>query len=151
MRRPVRLIIRYLIRGIAWGCTYFVFYCLFLFFWQGKDLLLAVAEDFPKHAVGAILVGLGYGFPAILYELERPALLTKAIIHFFVGTTTFFSIASYLAWIPLQSSRHIILEVFTSCVSFAAIWSGFYLLRRREARRINNRLQELEKQTESKR
>ncbi|MDE7170642.1 MAG: DUF3021 domain-containing protein, partial [Oscillospiraceae bacterium] len=122
-----------------------------LFFWQGKDLLLAIAEDFPKHAVGTILVGIGYCFPAILYELERPALLLKAAIHFFVGTITFFFVSTYLAWIPLQSSRHIIGELFISCATFAAIWSGFYLLRRREAKQINNRLQELEKQTESKR
>lgn len=152
MKHPVRLILRYLFRGIAWGCTYFVFFCLLVFFWQGKDFLLAIAEDFPKHAVGTIFVGIGYCFPAILYEFERPSLLMKAVIHYFIGTITFFFIASYLAWIPLQSSWHIILEFFVSCVTFAVIWSGFYLFRCREAKRINKRLQELtEKQSEFKR
>lgn len=143
MKHPIRSIIRYLNRGIIYGCTFFVFICLVIFFGQGKDSLLVIMEHFPKHAIGTILVGIGYCFPAILYELEGASLLTKACIHFFIGTIVFFFVSSYLAWIPLRSNWHILLEILVACVSFAVIWSGFYLFRRKEANDINDRLQKL--------
>ena len=145
MKHPLIIILKYLFRGIAWGCTYFVFFCLIAFFWQGKDFLLGILEYFPKHAIGAMLVGIGYGSTSIVYQLEHPSLIMKAIIHFFVGTSVFFFVASHLAWIPMSTNRYIILELLVSCITFAAIWAGFYLLGRKEAKEINDRLQELEK------
>lgn len=145
MKHPVRLIMKFLFRGIAWGCTFFVFFCLLTFYWQGKDFLLAILEYYPRHAVGSMLVGIGYGSTSIVYVWERPSLLTKTGIHFFVGTGIFFCVAFYLAWIPLQSSRYLILEFLVSCVTFAVMWSAFYLFSCKEARTINDRLKELGK------
>lgn len=148
MKHTVRLVLKYLLRGIAWGCAFFVFFCLFVFYWQGKEFLISIVEHFPRHAAGTMLVGIGYGSMAILYEWEGPSLLIKAAIHFFVGTGVFFFTAVSLEWIPLHSMRpeYILLEIFVSCVTFVVIWLGFYLLGCREARKINGRLQELEKE-----
>lgn len=145
MKHPVRTIIKYLFRGIAWGCTYFVFFCLAVFFWQGKGFLLGMLEHFPKHAIGSILVGMGYGSTSIIYLWERPSLLVKALLHFFVGTGVFFFTASCLAWIPLKDGWYIIPELLVSCATFAAVWLGFYLFGCKEAKQINNKLQELQK------
>lgn len=145
MKHPIKLIIKFLFRGIAWGCTFFVFFCLLTFYWQGKDFLFAILEYYPKHAVGSMLVGIGYGSTAIVYVWERPSLLTKAGIHFFVGTGIFYCVAFYLTWIPPQPNRYLILEFLVSCVTFAVIWSVFYLFNRKEARTINDRLKELTK------
>lgn len=145
MKHPLIIILKYLFRGIVWGCTYFVFFCLFAFFWQGKVFLLGILEYFPEHAFGAMLVGIGYGSTSIVYQWEHPSLIMKAIIHFFVGTSVFFVVASHLAWIPLPTDRYIILELLVSCITFAAVWAGFYLFGCKEAKEINDRLQELEK------
>lgn len=145
MKHTFIIILKYLFRGIAWGCTYFVFFCLIAFFWQGKDFLLNILESFPKHAIGTMLVGIGYGSTSIVYQWERPSLIMKVIIHFSVGTSVFFFVASHLAWIPLPTNRYIILELLVSCITFAAVWMGFYLFGCKEAKEINNRLQELEK------
>lgn len=143
MKHPVKLVMKFLYRGIAWGCTFFVFFCLLTFYWQGKDFLLAILEYYPRHAVGSMLVGIGYGSTAIVYVWERPSLLIKAGIHFFVGTGIFYCVAFHLAWIPLQPNRYLLLEFLVSCVTFAVMWSVFYLFSRKEAKLINDRLKEL--------
>lgn len=148
MKRLFITITKYLFRGIAWGCTFFVFFCLGAYFWQGKDFLLNILEYYPKHAIGSILVGIGYGSTPVVYQWKRPSLAAKALIHFFVGTSVFFWVASYLAWIPLSAKRYIILELLVSCVTFTAVWMGFYLFGCKEAKKINDRLQELEKDQE---
>lgn len=145
MKYSVRTIMKYLLRGILWGCTFFVFFCLFAFYLQGKSFLSAILEDFPKHAAGSMLVGVGYGSTPIVYGWERPSLLAKVGIHFFVGTGMFFGVAFWLSWIPRQSNRDLILEFLVSCLSFAVLWSVFYLFSRKEARAINERLKELSK------
>ena len=145
MKYSVKLIIKFLFRGIAWGCTFFVFFCLFTFYRQGKDFLLAILEYYPRHAVGSMIVGIGYGTTAIVYVLERPSLLIKAGIHFFVGTGFFYCVAFHLDWIPPRLNRYLFLEFLVSCATFAVIWFVFYLFSCKEARTINDRLQELTK------
>ena len=145
MKYSVRTIMKYLLRGILWGCTFFVLFCLFAFYLQGKSFLSAILEASPKHAAGSMLVGIGYGSTPIVYGWERPSLLAKVGIHFFVGTGMFFGVAFWLSWIPLQSNRDLILEFLVSCLSFAVLWSVFYLFSRKEARAINERLKELSK------
>lgn len=145
MKYSVRTIMKYLLRGILWGCTFFVLFCLFAFYLQGKSFLSAILEDFPKHAAGSMLVGIGYGSTPIVYGWERPSLLAKVGIHFFVGTGTFFVVAHRLAWIPMRANRYLIWELLVACVTFAAMWSVFYLFSRKEAGSINKRLKEIEK------
>lgn len=145
MKYSVGTWMKYLLRGILWGCTFFVFFCLLAFYLRGKDFLFSILNEYPKHAAGTILVGIGYGSTPIVYGWERPSLLTKVGIHFFVGTGIFFGVAFYLSWLPWQLNRYLALEIAISCISFAALWSVFYLFSRKEAKRINDRLEELEK------
>lgn len=144
MKHPVKLILKFLLRGITWGCTYFVFFCFIAYYLQGKDFLLTILEQFPKHALGSMVVGIGYGSASVVYVWERPSLVVKAGIHFFVGTGIFFVVAFRLAWIPMQTGGDLALEFLISCVTFALMWCVFYLFNRKEARAINERLKELE-------
>lgn len=143
MKLSFKSVLKYLFRGIAWGCTYFVFFCLFVYYRQGKEFLLMILENFPKHALGSMIVGIGYGSVSIVYVLERPSLLVKAGLHFLVGTGIFFGTAFRLAWIPIRSGLYLFAEFLVSCITFAVIWIGFYLFNRKEARTINEKLREL--------
>lgn len=145
MKHVVRKIMEYLLRGILWGCAFFVFFGLFTYYLQGKDFLLSIMEAYPKHAVGTMLVGIGYGSTSIVYGWERPSLFAKVGLHFFVGTGIFFAVAHQLSWIPLQSNRYFLWEFLISCASFAVMWSLFYLFSRKEAGTINKRLKEISK------
>ena len=66
MKYSVRTWMKYLLRGILWGCTFFVFFCLFAYYLQGKEFLFSILEAYPRHAAGSVLVGIGYGSTPIV-------------------------------------------------------------------------------------
>lgn len=147
MNPIVKLVMKYICHGISWGCTCLVFTCLIGFAAGGEDFLMPIFNNFAKHAIGSIAVGIACGSTAIIYQSERLSLPVKVIIHFAVGIGVFYPTALSLGWIPFYPDRilYTILQFLISCAIFAAIWFCFYLFNRSEAKKINNRLQELEK------
>lgn len=147
MKHIVKLVIKYILYGISIGCTSFVIMCLSYSIGGDKDTLMQIFEDFTSQSVGAILVGIACGGTAIVYQFDRPSYFWKIIIHFCIGMGVFYPTAVYLGWIPFYPERKIImvLQFLSSCGIFMAIWFCFYLFNRNEAKRINKRLKELEK------
>lgn len=146
MKHSIKLIIKYLCHGITWGCTTLVLLCLFYQLFGAEDTLLLIMNDFSRHAVGSILVGIACGSTAIVYQFDRPSFGAKAAIHFIVGMGVFYPVALSLHWIPYHSGDilYTILQFLFSCFIFVAIWFCFYLFNRGEAKKINDRLKELE-------
>lgn len=147
----IKLIIRYIFYGISWGCTCLVGICLFFYINGNRDLLALIVEDFGQQAVGAMAVGIGCGGTAIVYQWKRGSMFIKSIIHFCVGMGVFYPVAISLGWIPFHPEKvfHTILQFLFSCGIFMAIWFCFYLFNRNEAKKINKRLRELEKENTS--
>ncbi len=145
MKYMVRLTIKYICYGISWGCTCFVFMCSVWVICSKDSIAAFLLDDFVKHAAGSVLVGLACGGTAIVYQLERLSGIAKVLIHFGVGMGVFYPTALYLGWIPFYPERiwYTILQFLFSCGIFAAIWFCFYLFNRSEAKKINDRLQEL--------
>lgn len=146
MKQQIRLIVRFLFWGISWGCTFFVCYCLCCHAFGAKAVLSAILNDFVKHAAGSILVGIGFGTTSIVYVSRRIPLSAKAAIHFTVGMSIFYPVAIYLGWFPFHPDRLLrtMLQFLLSCGIFAVIWLFFYLLQIKDAKKINDRLRELE-------
>lgn len=151
MRRTIILILKYLCYGVSWGCTIFVFNTLIGYFIQGETFSLLIAKDYARQALGSILVGISCGSTAVIYQFKRPAWGIKVLIHFIVGMGVFYPTSIRLGWIPFYPDKIIytILQILLSCGIFMAIWSGFYLANRREARKINERLREMEQEEKS--
>lgn len=147
MKHTVKLIVKYIFYGISWGCTFFVIICLSYFVGDGKDLLIPIFNDFARQSVGAMIVGIACGSTSIVYQFKRPSILLKTLIHFCVGMGVFYPVGIYLGWIPFHPDRIIftVLQFLSSCGIFMIIWSCFYLFNRSEAKRINKRLRELER------
>lgn len=147
MKHTVKLIIKYILYGISLGCTFFVIMCLSYFVGGGKDLLVPIFKDFARQSAGAMVVGIACGSTSIIYQFNRPSGFLKIIIHFCVGMGVFYPVGISLGWIPFYPDRIIytILQFLSSCGIFMIIWSCFYLFHRNEAKRINKRLRELEK------
>ena len=152
MKHLVKMVIKYLYYGIAWGCTVLVFSCLIGSMFGGEDFLLMVMKDFTKQAIGAMLVGIGCGSVSIVYEFEKLPEAAKRLIHFGVGMGVFYPTALYLGWIPFYPGNilYTISQILISCGIFVAIWLCFYLFNRGEAKKINDSLRELEKDYEEK-
>lgn len=148
MKHTVKLIVKYILSGISLGCTSLVIMCLSFYVGGGEEFLRAVFEDFGRQSVGAMLVGIACGGTAVVYQFERFSVMVKTIIHFCVGMGVFYPVAISLGWIPFYPERimYTILQFLISCCIFMAIWFGFYLFNRNEAKRINERLKEMERE-----
>lgn len=146
MKRTVKLVIKYILYGISLGCTSFVIMCLSYFWGGGEDLLMLICKDFARQSAGAMLVGIACGGTAIIYQFNRPCGFVKVLIHFCVGMGVFYPVAIYLGWFPFYPDRMLftVVQFLFSCGIFMAIWFCFYLFNRNEAKRINERLRELE-------
>lgn len=147
MKQYGKLIVKYLFEGISWGCTFLVCYCLCCHAAGAEETLALILDNFAKNAVGAIFVGIGFGTTPIVYLSSRLPMGVKVFLHFAVGMGIFYPAALYLGWIPFypDHAARIILQFLISCVIFAVFWSFFYLFYRNEAKKINDRLKELER------
>ena len=147
MKHAVKLVIKYILYGISMGCTFFVFMCLSYFVGGWEDLLMQIFKDFARQSIGAMIVGIACGSTSIVYQFNRPSGFLKIMIHFCVGMGFFYPVGIYLGWIPFYSDRVIltVLQFLLSCGIFMIIWFCFYLFNRKEAKKINQRLRELER------
>lgn len=147
MKQLVKLVITYILHGISLGCTFFVIICLSFFIGGGEDVLASIFQDFARQSIGSMLVGVACGGTAVVYQFDRPSWLAKVAIHFCVGMGVYYPVSLYLGWVPFYPDRvlYTVLQFLCSCVIFMAIWFCFYLFNRSEARRINERLKELER------
>lgn len=123
------------LRGISWGCTIMVLIgIIFVLFGQSPF----VGENYIFQAVCAMIVGIGYSVPSIVYENEQLSLGMKFLIHMGTGSIIYFPIAYFAGWLPTQMGRGVMIlcVIFMIAISFL-VWLGFYLYYKRECKNIN--------------
>lgn len=143
MRQTVKCILL----GIAWGCTWLVAAGVVLALWA-PEVMPQFMESYPWQALGAAAVGVACTLPARLYATRRLPPAWRFVIHCAVGLGVYFPVAFSLGWIPFQPSQPgiTVLEILIGLGIFLAIWYIFFLINRREARRINERVRELRRE-----
>lgn len=99
-----------------------------------------------KMIVGCLLVGIGFGAPAVIYSRESWPMPIKVIIHLGSGCL-FYMIVGYFAGFTggSESVSHTVLIIAVQLAASFAVWLLFMLYYRREARLMNERIQELKK------
>lgn len=136
----------YLWRGISWGCTFFVFTCLVSALMGNALFLTAVMSNFPKQALCAMLTGIACASSAVVYTFEKLPRVLQVSLHFAIGLGGYFLVALWAQWIPLEAGTGpVLLFAAIGVFTFAGIWLGFYLHNRREAKKLNAKLKELDK------
>lgn len=146
MNNEIKKLIKCIYNGISSGCIFFVFICISQSIFGNETFMNNIYNDFTKHALGTILVGMGFGTTPFIYTFKNISMFAKTSIHFIVGMTIFFSTSLYLNWMPFpQKATMLIIEVLISTTIFFAIWAYFYYINKKEAKRINERIKELEK------
>lgn len=146
MKKTMIKAVKYLYWGISWGCTFFVLICLVLYLMGGSAYLEQIMEQFPKQALGSVIVGIACGSTSIVYTMEKLSRSFQILIHFTVGLGVYFLTALYLEWIPRQLSWSLAAFFAIGILSFIVIWALFYLYNKNEAQKWNQRLKELEKE-----
>ncbi len=148
MKHTVKLLVKYLLFGISTGCTFFVVMCLSYAAFGGEELLMLIFKDFTRQSIGAMVIGVACGGTSVVYQWERPSVFWKVAIHFCIGMGVFFPAGIYLGWIPFHPDRVFFtaLQFLSSCAIFMVIWLCFYLFNRNDAKKINQRLRELDRE-----
>lgn len=140
-----KTICKYLFGGISWGCAFFVFVNLIGTIVAGDSFLTPIRTDFVRQSMGAITVGICSGSTSIIYLYKKIPLWLQIAIHACIGLSSYFITAYYLGWMPRNSHSEVFLFILCGILVFFCIWSGFRIYYKQEAKKINQKLQELKK------
>lgn len=137
-------LLKMILNGIAWGCTICTFVLITGSAAMGDAFLSLSANDFIRHAVGSMIVGIGFTVPSLIYENENLRMGIKTLIHMGIGFIIYFIVALNVHWIPVDFGWGItILAILIALIVGFAIWAGYYLYNKREAKKLNQRLKSM--------
>jgi len=131
--------------GISYGCFWMVCYGMIFNFMPDRTHFEALMGNFTIHAVGSMLVGIGFILPTLIYDSEKLSLFVKTIIHLGIGVPLFLAVGFYLGWLPKDLNMGKVLLMMMGCIAVSfVIWFGFYLYYKNESKLINKRLKKIE-------
>ena len=99
---------------------------------------------FTKMVAGCVLTGLGFGVPAIVYRKESLPLPVRVIIHMGTGCVVYTVTAYAVGWIGGAATieQGIMIALVQLAVAFV-IWFLFLRYYRAEAKKLNDKIQEM--------
>ena len=108
---------------------------------------MPIVQNFAAQAIGAMLTGIACASTSVIYQFEKIPMRYKILVHFVIGMGTYYLIAIYLKWIPFYPEKieYTVVQILIACGIFAVIWLIFFLFEYIEAKNINQKLKELEK------
>ncbi len=108
---------------------------------------MPIVQNFAAQAIGAMLTGIACASTSVIYQFQKIRMRYKVIFHFVIALGTYYPIAIYLKWIPYYPEKigYTVVQILITCGIFAAIWLIFFLFECIEAKNINQKLKELEK------
>jgi len=135
----IKLIVKYLIIGVAWGCFAFVANYILLDL-TGSDHLLSIYENPTANALGLIVVCIGFFGGGIVYEIERLGLLLKLAIHIAVGTGLFLLVGFNIGWLTTENPAMIAFNIVFNVLILSVVWIASYFYDKRKVEKINQKL-----------
>ncbi|MDD3338717.1 MAG: DUF3021 domain-containing protein [Lachnospiraceae bacterium] len=101
---------------------------------------------FTKMVVGCLLVGIGFGTPAVIYQKKNLPRAIQVVVHMGIGCAVYTAVAFAVGWIPTVLGPWICAAIVAGQLAVAfVIWFLFMVHLKKEAKEINKRLQELKK------
>ena len=131
-----------LLFGILIGCSIFTVIGIFFdIIYHGNFNL--TDWSYTKMAIGGMIVGIGFSVPSIIYDNEKLHNAVKVMIHLGIGCTIMLAVAFSVGWIPVESGWKVCsLAVGAYLVSAFIIWFAISSYFRREAKQMNERIQQ---------
>lgn len=97
-----------------------------------------------KMAVGALVVGLGFGLPTIVYSNDNMSVAIQALIHMGIGCVVMTVTAFLVGWIPTGIGVGAAIGTIIGEIAVAfIIWLLFCAKHRRLAAQMNQRITEI--------
>ncbi len=101
---------------------------------------------FSKMAIATVVIGLGFGLPAVVYDNEKLSLFTQTIIHMGTGCIVMTVTAFLVGWIPLNRGPLLMIAILLEELALAfVIWFLFYLQQKKLVKQMNQRVKEINK------
>ena len=99
---------------------------------------------FTKMVIGCVIIGLGFGLPTVVYRKDSIPMPIRVIIHMGIGCVVYTIVAYAVGWIGGSAtiSQGIIIAAIQLGVAFI-IWFLFMRYYRKEAKKMNDRIQEM--------
>ena len=99
---------------------------------------------FSKMAIATVVIGLGFGLPAIVYDNEKLSLFTQTIIHMGTGCIIMTVTAYLVGWIPMNHGPLLMIAILVEEIAVAfGIWFLFYLQQKRLVTQMNQRISKI--------
>lgn len=99
--------------------------------------------QYTKMFLGAVIVGLGFGLPSLVYENENIPYPLQVVFHMGIGCAVMLAIAFSVGWIPSGGRAPVvILSVAGEIVVAFLIWKVITVHYKNEAEQINRKLKE---------
>ncbi len=99
---------------------------------------------FTRMVLGCLIVGLGFGVPTVIYRKENLPMPVRVLVHMGTGCVVYTIVAFAVGWIG--GSKSIVHGLLIAAVQIGVafiIWYLFSRHYRKEAERMNNRIQEM--------
>ena len=74
---------------------------------------------FSKMAIATVVIGLGFGLPAIVYDNEKLSLFTQTIIHMGTGCIIMTVTAFLVGWIPMHHGPLLMIAILLEEIALA--------------------------------
>lgn len=101
---------------------------------------------FSKMAIATVVIGLGFGLPAVVYDNEKLSLFTQTIIHMGTGCIVMTVTAFLVGWIPMHHGPLLMIAILLEEIALAfVIWFLFYLQQKKLVKQMNQRVNEINK------
>ena len=99
---------------------------------------------FSKMSIATVVIGLGFGIPAIVYDNEKLSLFTQTIIHMGTGCIVMTVTAYLVGWIPMHRGPLLMIAILLEEIAVAfVIWFLFYLQQKKLVKQMNQRVKEI--------
>lgn len=100
--------------------------------------------SFTKMVVGCIIIGIGFGAPTVVYRNESLPMPVRVIIHMGIGCAVYTPVAFAVGWMggATNIGQGILSAIIHLGVAFG-IWFLFMRYYRREAEKMNEKIQEM--------
>lgn len=141
MNNTLKDILKSTVISIGMSLTIFSFVCIVFDIGYGGNFSLE-GYRMTKMIIGCVIIGLGFGVPAIIYKNDSLPMPVRVLIHMGIGCVIYTIVAYAVGWIGGSASlgQGIAIAAIQLVVAFL-IWFLFMRYYRAEAKKMNDKIQ----------